>query len=89
MLAHQAGWNPSYPSAVAVYSTSERRLAEGGARWETALARLDEGWIDRAAIWSGRYALARTGARGWFLPRTPPGGPARFCLPSRGRLECR
>ena len=41
MLANQAGWNPSYPYAVAVYSTSERRLAEGGARWETALARFD------------------------------------------------
>ena len=89
MLANQAGWNLSYPYAVAVYSTSERRLAEGGARWETALARFDEGGIDRAAIRSDRDAPARTGERGWSLPRTPPGGPTGFCLPSRGRLECR
>ena len=35
------------PHAVAVYSTSERLLAEGRELWETALARFDECWINR------------------------------------------
>ena len=37
----------------------------------------------------GRNAPARTGERGWSLPRAPPCGPAGFCLPSRDRLESR
>jgi len=31
----------------------------GGARWESALARLDEGWIHRAAIRWRRWSRAR------------------------------
>lgn len=65
-----------YPYAVAVYSTSERLLADGREMWETALARFDQCWIDRE--WPG-YAVEA------LEPAAASGGP-RYTA-EEGELE--
>jgi hypothetical protein len=65
-----------YPYAVAVYSTSERLLAEGRALWETNLARFDACWL--ANDWPG-YPVES------LEPATASGAP-RFAV-EEGELE--
>ena len=65
------------PFAVAVYSSSERLLAEGRDLWEAALARFDECWINRE--WPG-YPVET------LEPSASPGSGPR-CAVEEGELE--